>query len=67
MDGSVVAWGNPRAGGDLQPVADLLTNVCELHATCAAFAAVTDSGEIVSWGSADHGGDSALVRTALLE
>ena len=66
-DGSVVAWGAPASGGDLQSVAHLLINVRELHASSGAFVAVTEDGKLVSWGRTDCGGDSSKVQGKLLE
>jgi len=39
--------------------------VQHMHSTSAAFAAVLVSGQVVTWGSADSGGDSKSVQGAL--
>ena len=36
-----------------------------LQATSFAFAAILEDGSVVTWGSADHGGDSSAVRGQL--
>ena len=42
-NGTVVAWGNPGMGGDYLEVQDQLTDVCSVHATSTAFAALSEN------------------------
>ena len=64
-DGSVVAWGDARHGGDGSAVQGQLKNVQQIQATADAFAAILDDGSVVAWGSACHGGDSSAVQGQL--
>ena len=47
-DGSVVTWGDPRWGGDSSTVQEQLKKVQRIQATGGAFAAVLDSGSVVT-------------------
>ena len=49
-DGSVVTWGDERAGGDSRDVQDQLVNVQHIYSTGSAFAAVKADGSVVTWG-----------------
>ena len=44
-----------------------LHDISELAATSRAFAAVSSSGEVVTWGDRDFGGDSRQVQPLLTE
>ena len=39
--------------------------ILHIRSTCAAFAAILGDGSVVTWGSADHGGDSSAVQEQL--
>eukprot|EP00913_Durusdinium_trenchii_P032894 g30793.t1 len=64
-NGEVMAWGSPDAGGDCSAVAAQLVEVCALHSTDGAFAALTRWGKLLTWGCAWHGGDSREVSEDL--
>ena len=64
-DGSVVAWGDPRGGGDCSAVRDQLRNVEQIQATARSFAAILADGSVVSWGHGSFGGDSSAVQDQL--
>jgi len=53
-DGSVVAWGHPRWGGDAREVAGHLRGAFEIFATQGSqhgtFAALCSDGSVVTWG-----------------
>ena len=72
-DGSVITWGGQDHGGNstiitfdrisnenkYSSVASQLTSgVSEIFSTAQAFAALKDDGSVVTWGSAEYGGDS---------
>ena len=58
-DGSVVAWGDPRSGGDASQVSARLRGVARVFATRGAFAALTRGGAVVVWGYPRSGGDAS--------
>ena len=64
-DGSALAWGHPRWGGDSSAVQDQLKNVQQIQATYSSFAAILADGSVVTWGRAFSGGDSSAVRDQL--
>lgn len=52
QDGTVVAWGDPDCGGDINNAAEPLVNVKQLYAsenTCG-FAALTRDDKLIPWG-----------------
>ncbi|WP_146131610.1 RCC1 domain-containing protein [Chromobacterium amazonense] len=49
-DGTVVAWGDPAAGGDASAVASQLNNVVKIYATDYSFTALKKDGSVVTWG-----------------
>ena len=53
--GEVVTWGDPKYGGDSRQVQAQLRNVQHIQATQNAFAAILESGAVVTLG---YGGDS---------
>ncbi|OLP87408.1 hypothetical protein AK812_SmicGene31358 [Symbiodinium microadriaticum] len=53
---SVVAWGNPRAGGCSCAVQHRLRDVVQIAANPGAFAAIRADGEVVPWGGVKRGG-----------
>ena len=60
-DGSVVAWGNANYGGNVAPVAGLLTaGVTKIVAVGRRFAALRSDGAVVVWGD-----QMASIPTAL--
>ena len=61
-DGSVVAWGDARSGGDSSTVQDQLKNVQQIQASQSAFAAILADGSVVTFGDARSGGDSSTVQ-----
>ena len=54
-----MTWGEASAGGDSSEVS--LTDVQQVFATSKAFAALTNDGGVVTWGSAEHGGVMYIV------
>ena len=56
-DGSVVAWGDHRFGGDTSAVQDQLRSVVQVQATNGTFAAILADGLVVTWGRPELGGD----------
>ena len=56
-NGSVVAWGNPRFGGDSSSVKTKPQNAKEIYSTGRAFAALLTDGCVVTWGDANFGGE----------
>eukprot|EP00439_Symbiodinium_sp_Y106_P037160 s824_g4.t1 len=66
-DGSVVAWGCARFGGDCSSVAQQLVEVQQIHASEAAFAAIKEDGTVVTWGNSSAGGDSSMVQGSLAD
>uniref|UniRef100_UPI0009C8411C hypothetical protein n=1 Tax=Pseudomonas sp. FSL W5-0299 TaxID=1917484 RepID=UPI0009C8411C len=65
-NGTVVAWGNQRMGGDTSAVEDQLINVQALYSSYEAFAALTSDGRVVTWGNPGKGGDSSAVQDQLV-
>ena len=64
-DGSVVAWGDERLGGDSRAVQDQLKDVRQIQASGAAFAAILSDGSVVTWGDGMFGGNSRGVQDQL--
>ncbi|CAE7199272.1 USP [Symbiodinium natans] len=64
-NGTVVAWGCPKRGGDCSAVQDQLQNVQRLQATDHAFAAILGDGSVVSWGEPSFGGNSSAIQREL--
>ena len=64
-DGSIVAWGRAKDGGDSSAVQDQLKNVQQIQAAPCAFAAILGDGSVVTWGDAGCGGDSSAVQDQL--
>jgi VCBS repeat-containing protein len=67
-DGSVVTWGDSRAGGDSSAVAGQLDAqnspaVTQVFSTWGAFAALREDGSVVTWGGS--GGNSSAVAAQL--
>ena len=61
-DGSVVVWGNPKAGGNSFDVAHKLTSgVKKIASNMFAFAALKEDGSVVTWGNSNSGGDATEV------
>lgn len=67
-DGSVVAWGSPTRGGDPActinpancapaPAGSLASGVSQIFSNSGAYAALKDSGALVTWGGTEYGGD----------
>ena len=52
-------------GGDSSAVQDQLKGVQQIQATQSAFAAILADGSVVTWGHAQHGGDSVAVEHEL--
>ena len=51
-----MTWGDPRDGGDSRQVQDKLWNVQQIQATAGAFAAILESGAVVTSGDPVYGG-----------
>ena len=68
VDGSVVTWGTPGAGGDCSKVkAQLTVDVRSIYSTRGAFAALKADGSVVAWGDEDEGGDCSEVQHQLVD
>eukprot|EP00913_Durusdinium_trenchii_P019281 g18123.t1 len=79
QDGSVVTWGRADCGGDSSAVQEQLCGVKQITGTrcntlcysggvisdTGAFAAILSDGSVVTWGSAECGGDSSSVQHQL--
>ncbi len=66
QDGSVVAWGDPKWGGDCSEVSEYLNSgVVEIVQGSYAFAALKKDGSVVAWGNPLFGGDSSDVEKEL--
>ena len=63
-DGSVVAWGDRKDGGDCSVVQDQLRNVQQIQATDHAFAAILADGSVVAWGGRGFGGSTSAQKYA---
>ena len=48
-DGRVVAWGDPKYGGDDNKVRNRLENVQTIYSNPCAFAALRTDGDVVTW------------------
>jgi len=66
-DGSVVTWGDPRYGGDMNVygpgdhvqvsvASDLASGVVSISGSSMAFAAIKDDGSVILWGDSFRGG-----------
>jgi alpha-tubulin suppressor-like RCC1 family protein len=57
-DGSIVAWGDAGAGGDLSPLADELGthHFVQIYSSARAFAGLTQQGAVLAWGDPGRGG-----------
>jgi len=70
-NGSVVTWGSAASGGNsalwdgvnsfISVASSLSSNVTAVYSTGSAFAALKTDGSVVTWGSPQQGGNSALV------
>ncbi|MFM5535667.1 Ig-like domain-containing protein [Aeromonas veronii] len=49
--GSLVAWGDPKFGGDISDIEQQLTNVQSVHTSGNAYAALKHDGSVVTWGA----------------
>jgi len=59
-NGSVVAWGNPRFGGEIPDEIQIqLKNVKMIFSNLKAFAALLDDHSVLSWGCGKFGGKIA--------
>eukprot|EP00435_Cladocopium_sp_Y103_P059267 s48_g21.t1 len=50
-DSTVVCWGDAKSGGDCRAVQSRLQGVQKIRASGAAFAALLQNGDVVTWGS----------------
>ena len=57
--------GSANYGGDSSQAQEQLKNVQQIQANDLAFAAILESGAVVTWGRADYGGDSTQVQEQL--
>lgn len=53
-------------GGDCSLVQEQLSGVVKIYSTASAFAALLDTGRVVTWGDQDHGGDSRCIIEQLV-
>jgi len=65
--GGVITGGDGASGWSSYglPNENLNRGVTKIYATATAFAAHKDDGSVITWGSADHGGDSSKVAHLL--
>ncbi|MCX6964698.1 MAG: putative Ig domain-containing protein [Verrucomicrobia bacterium] len=74
-DGSVVTWGEDRAGGNSSVYhgyydtyssisSNLTSNVKTIYSNYSAFVAVKQSGPIVTWGRAEYGGQGPSLNSS---
>ena len=63
MNGSVVSWG--RVFEDGRVAEQLSSGVVSIHSNGAAFVAVKEGGQVVTWGDQQVGGNSSLVADHL--
>ena len=61
--GEVVSWG--KHVGDSSQVQEQLRNVQHIQSNDHAFAAILESGAVVTWGDPEYGGDSSQVQEQL--
>lgn len=52
QNGSVVAWGDPRYGGDSSAIQSELYDITHIFSNYRSFAALRDDGEVIVWGDA---------------
>ena len=60
-----MTWGHPGCGADSSQVQEQLRNFQLIQATGSAFAAMLESGAVVTWGSPDYGGDRSAFAAIL--
>ena len=60
-----ISLGSPAHGGDCSHVQAQLTDIKELRATRAAFAALKEDGSVIAWGHPRFGGDTCQVTQQL--
>ena len=60
-----MTWGDPDCGGDSSQVQEQLRSIQHTQATNSAFAAILESGAVVTCGDADWGADSSQVQELL--
>ena len=65
--GEVISGGDTRSGWSSfgLPNENLQQGVTRIYATATAFAAHKEDGSVITWGSADHGGESSEVTHLL--
>lgn len=67
-DGSVVAWGESRSGGDMSKIApNLNKDVQQIYSSSFAFAALKFDGSVFCWGDPNAGGDPPLRISNILK
>ncbi|GIU06617.1 MULTISPECIES: Ig-like domain-containing protein [unclassified Shewanella] len=64
-DGTVVAWGEERKGGDSSAADSKLFDIKKISATSGAFAALKNDKTVVTWGASGDGGDSLAIEHLL--
>ena len=62
---TLFSLGSPAYGGDCSHVQAQLTDIKELRATRAAFAALKEDGSVIAWGHHWFGGDTCKVEEQL--
>ena len=60
-----MSWGAAFSGGDSSQVQEQLRSIQHIRATSSAFAAILESGAVVTWGDPECGGDSNQVQEQL--
>ena len=60
-----MTWSHAGFGGDMSQVQQQLQNVQHIKASHSAFAAMLESGAVVTWGDPDLSGDSSQVQERL--
>eukprot|EP00754_Rhynchopus_humris_P011850 Rhum_TRINITY_DN14252_c6_g1::Rhum_TRINITY_DN14252_c6_g1_i1::g.75500::m.75500 len=65
-DGTVEAFGEASAGGQVPAGLAPLSSIVQVFASRGAFAAVREDGDVVVWGSAELGGDYEAFQAGLV-
>ncbi|NOZ90283.1 MAG: BspA family leucine-rich repeat surface protein, partial [Epsilonproteobacteria bacterium] len=67
-DKSVVGWG--KGDGDVisfEDLKDSLTDIKAIYSNSRAYAALSNSGKVITWGEKGAGGDSSIVKNELTD
>jgi len=63
--GNIVAWGSSLEGGVISNDLSNMTNIIDVYSTTLAFAALTNQGQVITWGNTNYGGNSTSVASGL--